>query len=101
MFQHSLNGVVALLAILLCGQAQAAITLSSTRVIYEGDKKEASVTVRNVGSDEILIQSWLDGDRSGTPSGSIPFAITPPLVSRAVSSLAYSSSHSALPYVPS
>lgn len=79
MFQHSLNGVVALLAIWLCGQAQAAITLSSTRVIYEGDKKEASVTVRNVGSDEILIQSWLDGDRPDMPSGSIPFAVTPPL----------------------
>lgn len=79
MFQHSLNSLVALSAILLCGQAQAAITLSSTRVIYDGDKKEASVTVRNVGSDEILIQSWLDGDRPGTPSGSIPFAVTPPL----------------------
>ena len=73
------NRVLLLLAMLLGSQAQAAITLSSTRVVFEGNKKEASVTVRNLGSDEILVQSWLDSSTPGTPSASIPFAVTPPL----------------------
>lgn len=74
-----LNTVAVLITLFLCSQAQAAITLSSTRVVFEGNKKEASVTVRNLGTDERLIQSWLDSDRPGTTSASIPFAVTPPL----------------------
>lgn len=60
-------------------RAQADITLSSTRVIFEGDKKEASVTVRNLGSNELLIQSWLESSKSTEGDTSIPFAVTPPL----------------------
>ena len=59
--------------------AHASISLSSTRVIFNGGAKEASVTVRNGISDgDILIQSWVE---SNTPDdeGDLPFAITPPL----------------------
>lgn len=79
MFLPSINKVSVLLALFLCSQAQAAITLSSTRVVFEGNKKEASVTVRNMGSDELLVQSWLDNNKPGATSASIPFAVTPPL----------------------
>lgn len=53
------------------------IALSSTRVIYDGNKKEASLTVNNNNkTEEFLIQSWVD-DASGNKK--TPFIITPPL----------------------
>ena len=53
------------------------VALSSTRVIYNGNKKEASLTVNNKSStEEYLIQSWID-DVNG--SKKTPFIITPPL----------------------
>lgn len=37
------------------------VALSSTRVIYDGSRKEASLTVNNKSTtDEFLIQSWID-----------------------------------------
>jgi P pilus assembly chaperone PapD len=55
----------------------AGVALSSTRVIYDGSKKEASLTVNNKSTtDEFLIQSWID-DING--SKKTPFIITPPL----------------------
>ncbi|HFL9051764.1 TPA: long polar fimbrial biogenesis chaperone LpfB [Escherichia coli] len=53
------------------------VGLSSTRVIYDGNKKEASLTVQNKNkSEEFLIQSWVD---DATGSKKTPFIITPPL----------------------
>lgn len=53
------------------------IALSSTRVIYDGNKKETSLTVNNNNkTEEFLIQSWVD-DASGNKK--TPFIITPPL----------------------
>ncbi|MGL4116894.1 fimbria/pilus periplasmic chaperone, partial [Escherichia coli] len=47
------------------------------RVIYDGNKKEASLTVQNKNkSEEFLIQSWVD---DATGSKKTPFIITPPL----------------------
>ncbi|WP_321837504.1 fimbrial biogenesis chaperone [Pseudomonas kulmbachensis] len=86
MLLPSLNMVAALFTVFLYSQAEASITLSSTRVIFEGNKKEASVTVRNLSSDEILVQSWLDNDNPGKTSASIPFAVTPPLAHMAAQS---------------
>lgn len=79
MLLPGLKKFAVLFTLFLCSQAHAAITLSSTRVIFEGKNKEASVTVRNLGTDERLVQSWLDSDTPGTTSASIPFAVTPPL----------------------
>lgn len=71
---------------LLCGLALTLFTqgcfaggvaLSNTRVIYNGDKKEASLTVNNKSAnEEFLIQSWID-DINGNKK--TPFIITPPL----------------------
>ncbi|KRT24186.1 long polar fimbrial chaperone LpfB [Salmonella enterica subsp. enterica serovar Infantis] len=53
------------------------VALSSTRVIYDGSRKEASLTVNNKSTtDEFLIQSWID-DANGNKK--TPFIITPPL----------------------
>ncbi|WP_175912625.1 MULTISPECIES: molecular chaperone [unclassified Burkholderia] len=55
----------------------AAISLSTTRVIFDGKNKEASVVVNNDGADA-LIQSWLD-PLNDTNGQTLPFAVTPPI----------------------
>ncbi|HAT1622035.1 TPA: molecular chaperone [Raoultella planticola] len=57
--------------------AQAGVVIGGTRVIFDGNKKEASISVNNPDNTPYLIQSWIE-----TPSGGAdktPFIITPPL----------------------
>ena len=77
MLRHSLCLVAAIFSSVMYSQAHASIMLGATRIIYEGNNKEASVTVQNLGNSELLVQSWLDSDTDATAS--IPFAVTPPL----------------------
>lgn len=64
-------------ALCLCGEASAAISLDTTRVIYDAKYKEASLEVRNRGDNDVVLQSWLDaGDRQ---LDKMPFIVTPPL----------------------
>lgn len=77
MLREQFSIVAALFSMFMYGQSEAAITLSSTRVVFDGSKKEASVTVRNLGSDELLVQSWLESNNKSVSA--IPFAVTPPL----------------------
>ncbi|MDR2226962.1 MAG: molecular chaperone [Providencia sp.] len=58
--------------------ANASVVLRGTRVIYEGDKKEASITVRNDDKTAFLVQSWVN-NFDGQNSQKIPFTVTPPL----------------------
>ncbi len=70
---------LAVLALLMTAQQCFAggVALSTTRVIYDGGKKEASLTVENHNkNEEFLIQSWID-DVNGNKK--TPFIITPPL----------------------
>lgn len=76
-YRHSLSLCAGLLGLLMVDQAMAGISLSSTRLIFNGQHKEAGITVRNSGED-VLIQSWIDTDASETAA--VPFAVTPPLV---------------------
>ncbi|TGB90766.1 long polar fimbrial biogenesis chaperone LpfB [Escherichia sp. E2748] len=69
----------ALLLSIFASQSSLAggIALSSTRVIYDGNKKEASLTINNKNkTEEFLVQSWID-DMAGNKK--TPFIITPPL----------------------
>lgn len=75
--RSSLSFCVGLLGLFAVNQAMAGISLSSTRLVFDGKHKEAGITVRNSG-DDVLIQSWIDTDNSET--GAAPFAVTPPLV---------------------
>ncbi|CAM3052026.1 pilus assembly protein [Pseudomonas floridensis] len=76
---------IALVAMgLAVSSVHAGIVLNTTRVIYQGGDKEASLGVQNSGSGEILLQSWLEAaDSSSTESsgsaGSLPFIVTPAL----------------------
>ncbi|MGY6030609.1 Fimbria/pilus periplasmic chaperone [Phytobacter sp. AG2a] len=75
--------VVALIALATCGVqlAQASVVLSGTRVIYNGKKKEVTVTVTNSNKTPVLVQNWMDaGKEKAVPSKiGVPFVLTPPI----------------------
>jgi P pilus assembly chaperone PapD len=55
----------------------AGVIIGGTRVIYAGDKKEASLSITNPDDLPYLIQSWIEP--SSANGGKAPFIITPPL----------------------
>ncbi|MDE9619339.1 fimbrial biogenesis chaperone [Citrobacter portucalensis] len=57
--------------------AQAGVSIGGTRVIYDGGKKEASLSVNNPDAIPYLIQTWIETPSNDT--GKLPFIITPPL----------------------
>lgn len=57
--------------------AQAGVVIGGTRVIYDGNKKEASLSVNNPDNVPYLIQSWVETQTGGAEKA--PFIITPPL----------------------
>ncbi|MFV0284183.1 MAG: molecular chaperone [Castellaniella sp.] len=67
---------VALAGALTCSISQAAVQLSSTRVIMNEKDRNVSVFARNIESQPIVVQAWIEG-----PAGEMktPFFITPPL----------------------
>lgn len=76
MLTTRLSACLGLLGMFLAAPAMAGISLSATRVVFDGAHKEANVTVRNGGQD-VLIQSWIDSDDD--QHRTVPFAVTPPL----------------------
>lgn len=59
--------------------ASAGVVVGGTRVIYDGNKNEASVAVNNPDSTPYLIQSWVDTQDKKSSAVKAPFIITPPL----------------------
>ncbi|EDT6764386.1 molecular chaperone [Salmonella enterica subsp. enterica] len=57
--------------------AQAGVVVGGTRIIYNGDKKETSISVKNPDKSSYLIQSWSDSGENSTAKS--PFMVTPPL----------------------
>lgn len=58
---------------------QAGVLIGGTRVIYDGAKKEAAISVTNEDKDApYLIQSWVDNFDTHN-ANKVPFMITPPL----------------------
>jgi len=53
------------------------VTIGGTRLIYDGDRKEASLSVTNSDTIPYLIQSWTETREGGAEKA--PFIITPPL----------------------
>lgn len=70
-----------LLILLASGLAAAAesggVTIGGTRLIFDGGKKEASLSVSNSDSAPYLIQSWIESADNNPRKP--PFIITPPL----------------------
>lgn len=62
---------------LLSASVQAGVIVGGTRVIYNGEKKETSISVKNPDKSSFLIQSWSDAGESSTDKS--PFMVTPPL----------------------
>jgi len=58
--------------------AHAGVIIGGTRVIFDANKKETNISVRNPDGKPYLIQSWLENATPAT-SGKPPFIITPPL----------------------
>lgn len=56
--------------------AQAGVIIGGTRLIYDGSKKEAALTISNPDDKAYLIQSWVESAKKGEKT---PFLITPPL----------------------
>ncbi|RJT21016.1 molecular chaperone [Buttiauxella izardii] len=55
----------------------AGLTVGATRVIFSGDMKEASLSVKNSDNSSVyLIRSWVSSDIDGAK---VPFLTTPPL----------------------
>ncbi|AKG70091.1 fimbrial biogenesis chaperone [Serratia fonticola] len=57
--------------------AQAGIVVGGTRLIYDGGKKESSLSVNNPDKTPYLIQSWIETTTGGAEKA--PFMVTPPL----------------------
>jgi len=57
--------------------AQAGVIIGGTRVIYDGSKKETSISVKNPDKYSYLIQSWAEKESNNAEK--VPFIITPPL----------------------
>lgn len=71
------NIVLALLLAFFAVQVQAGIVIGGTRVIYNGEKKETSTSIRNQEKSGVyLVQSWID---TGVKENKAPFIVTPPL----------------------
>lgn len=69
----------------ISGTAQGAVSLSGTRLIFDGRYPEATIEVSNRGDAEALIQTWLEPPSEDDQSGDVraadlPFALTPHLV---------------------
>lgn len=77
-----LSGV---LLTVISGMAQGAVSLSGTRLIFDGRYNEATIEVSNRSDAETLIQAWLDAPREDDQpvdgrAADLPFALTPHLV---------------------
>ncbi|EBY1953401.1 molecular chaperone [Salmonella enterica] len=68
-----------LISVLLAvtGSTCASVVVGGTRLVYDGGKKEASLSVSNLDKTPYLIQSWVEN--SPNSSEKAPFIITPPL----------------------
>lgn len=73
--------ILTALLLLITTSAQAGIVIGGTRLIYEGNKKEASITVNNPDKVPFLIQSWVEGELASgqNKAEKAPFLATPPL----------------------
>jgi len=71
------KSILSLLLIALSAPSFADFSVGATRVIYNGNMKEASLSVKNTEDSNVyLIRSWVSSDKAGEK---VPFIITPPL----------------------
>ena len=71
------RALVAALLMTMGAQAQAGVIIGGTRVVYDGGKKESSLSISNPDKVPYLVQSWIDAGEDNAVKA--PFVITPPL----------------------
>ncbi|AML57196.1 molecular chaperone [Serratia rubidaea] len=71
------SALVAALLMAMGSQVQAGVVIGGTRVIYDGGKKESSLSISNPDKVPYLVQSWIDAGEDNAVKA--PFVITPPL----------------------
>lgn len=65
---------------MLAPTAQAAISLDRTRVVFPGNEKSVSLTVRNQNTElPYLAQGWLEDDQGTKLEGNSAFTVLPPV----------------------
>jgi chaperone protein EcpD len=74
------TAVLALLlsSALLSGFSQAGVMLGGTRIVFDGSKRDASITVSNTTSQPYAVQTWVNTEADDSTI-STPFVATPPL----------------------
>ncbi|WP_458737197.1 fimbrial biogenesis chaperone [Pseudomonas chlororaphis] len=58
--------------------SQAGIMLGGTRIVYDGNKRDASITVSNITGQPYAVQAWVNTE-SDDNTTSTPFVAMPPL----------------------
>lgn len=71
------NTLIAATFVLSMTTAHAGVIVGGTRVIYNAEKKETFISVRNPDNYSYLIQSWIDSGQNNNNKS--PFIVTPPL----------------------
>jgi len=56
----------------------AALTLNNTRIVFDSDKRNTSVVVRNPSNSSYAVQTWINTETDDTTT-TVPFATSPPL----------------------
>lgn len=78
-FLKSIFAAVMAFALSLQG-ASAAVVISTTRVVYPSHSREVTVRLTNTSNGPVLVDAWIDQDKSMKSEGkAAPFLLTPPL----------------------
>ncbi|KPA93039.1 P pilus assembly protein, chaperone PapD [Pseudomonas asplenii] len=67
-----------LLGLVVAAPVLASVSLSGTRLVFDGRFRDVSIEARNRGRQEVLLQAWLEGHEDSHPNH-LPFVLTPPI----------------------
>lgn len=63
---------------LLSAGSQAGVMLGGTRIVFDGSKRDASISVGNTTAQPYAVQTWINTEADDNTSAT-PFVATPPL----------------------
>lgn len=73
--------IACLAAAFFSHHVQAAVSLSGTRLVFDGRFREVAFDISNPERDEVLVQAWLErGETEPLSAEPLPFVVTPALV---------------------
>ncbi|BBP79260.1 MULTISPECIES: fimbrial biogenesis chaperone [Pseudomonas] len=67
------------LSLVSAAPAQATVSLSGTRLVFDGRFTDVSIEARNRGRQEVLLQAWLESREDAGGAKDLPFVLTPPI----------------------